>query len=70
MSISKRITLTVKHFHLVLKIAGDSPGSSLKNSCDLLSTLGKVSGIMLQLIHGSKAPDKINIAIQPFLNDV
>ena len=46
-SIGKRETFTVKHFHLVLKVAGHSPGFSLKNSCDLLSALGKVSGIML-----------------------
>ena len=38
---------TVRHFHLVLKVAGHGPGSSLKNTYDLLSALGKVSGIML-----------------------
>ena len=35
------------------------------NSCDLLSALGKVFGIMLASqnygIHSSNAPDKINI---------
>ena len=46
-SIGKHKTFTVKHFHLVLKMADHSPGSSLKNSCNLLSTLKKVSGIML-----------------------
>ena len=47
-SIGKRETFTVKHFHFVLKIAGHrGPGSSLKNSCDLLFALGKVSGIKL-----------------------
>ena len=65
-SFGKRETFIVKHFHLVLKMAGHGPGSSLKNSCDLLSALGKVSGIMLPsqnyLIYGSNAPDKINIA--------
>ena len=50
-SIGKRKTFTVKHFHLVLKMAGHSPGPSLKNSCDLLSALGKVFGIMLQSSH-------------------
>ena len=43
----KHQTFTVKHFHLVLKMASHGPGSSLKNSCDVLSALGKVSGIML-----------------------
>ena len=37
----------VKHFHLVLKMTGHGPGCSLKNSCDLLSALGKFSRIML-----------------------
>ena len=46
-SIGKRETFTVKHFHLVLKMAGHGPGSFLKNSCDLLFALKKVSGIML-----------------------
>ena len=44
---------------------GHSPGSSLKNSCDLLSTLGKVSGIILPSqnygIHSSNVLDEINI---------
>ena len=40
-SIGKRETFTVKHFYLVLKMVGHSPGSSLKNSCDLLSALVK-----------------------------
>ena len=44
-SIGRCKTFTVKHFHSVLKMVGHGPGSSLKNSCDLLSTLGKVSGI-------------------------
>ena len=47
-SIGKHKTFTVKHFHLVLKMVDHSPGSSLKNFCDLLSALGKVSGIMLR----------------------
>ena len=52
-------------------MAGHGPGSSLKNSCDLLSALGKVSGAFPELlIHGSNVPDKINITIQPFPNDV
>ena len=46
-SIGKRKTFTVKHFHLVIKMVGHGWGSSLKNSCDLLCALGKVSGIML-----------------------
>ena len=44
-SVGKRKSFKVKHFHLVLKMTGHGPGSSLKNFCDLLSTLGKVSGI-------------------------
>ena len=45
--IGKHETFTVKYFHLVLKMANQIPGSSLKNSCDLLSALGKASGTML-----------------------
>ena len=74
-SICKRETFTVKHFYLVLKMAGHGPGSSLKNSCDLFSSLGKVPGIMLPFqnythTHDSNMPDKINNAIQLFPNDV
>ena len=36
-SISKWKTFTVKHFYLVLKMAGHGPGSSLKNSCMMYS---------------------------------
>ena len=46
-SIGKRETFTVKHFQLVLKMVYHGPESSLKNSCDLLSALCKVSRIML-----------------------
>ena len=62
-SIGKRETFTVKNFQLILKMVGHGPGSSLKNFCDLLSTLGKVSGMMLpsqnyyrilQIVHGGK----------------
>ena len=72
-SIDKCKAFTEKHFCLVLKMAGHSPGSTLIESCDSLSTLGKVSGVMppsQNYLHGSNAPDKINIAIQPFPNDV
>ena len=73
-SIVKRKTFTVKHFCLVLKMVVHGPGSSLKQFCDLLSTLEKVSGIMLPsqnyLIHSSNVPDNINIAIHWFPNDV
>ena len=45
-SIGKHETFTVKHFHLVLKMVGHGPGSSLKNSCDSHSALGEISGVM------------------------
>ena len=64
-SIGKSITFTIKYFHFdnrALKMVSHRP---LGHSCDLLSTLGKVSGIMPPSqnygIRGSNAPDKINI---------
>ena len=74
-SIGKHETFTVKHFHLVLQMAGHGPESSLKYSCNLLSAclgegLWNNAAFPELLIHGSNMSDKINIAIQPFPNDV
>ena len=50
---------------------GYGPGSSLKNSCEFLGEgLWNDAAFPELLIHGSNAPDKINIAIHLFPNDV
>ena len=70
-SIAKRKTFTVKHFHLVLKMAGHGPGSTLKEFTFCLGEgLWSNAAFPELLIHSSNAPDKINIAIQLFTNDV
>ena len=55
-------------------MASHGPGSSLKNSCDFIFRLGEGlwsnAAYLELLIHGSNVPDEINIAIQPFPNDV
>ena len=73
-SIDKRETFILKHFRLVLKMAGHGPGSTLKQFLWFTFRLGEGlwsnAAFPELLIHGSNTPDKINIAIQPFPNDV
>ena len=63
-SIGKRKTFTVKHFHLVLKMAGHGSGSCIRVIYFLSwECLWNNAACQELLIHGSNVPDKINIAI-------
>ena len=73
-SIVKHETFTVKHLSLAFKMTGHSPRCFLKEFLWITFCLGEGfwnnAAFPGLLIHGSNAPNKINITIQLFPNDM